>query len=134
MMQRLGWLLLLVACGSCSDSTEPPGVSFAEVYIGNYTTTSAPGQGFNATLLMTVTVPSSLEGTMSLPSNTLPLPFLGAYVHDTVTLHVTAPLPYFAKGTAKFTVSEGGDHLIGTMIGTDGAFAGQTFSIDLHRY
>jgi hypothetical protein len=133
-MQRLGWLLLLGACGSCSNSTELPSVSFAEVYIGNYTTTSAPGQGFDATLRMTVTDPSRLEGTMSLPANTLPLPFVGAYAQNTVTLYVTAPLPYFAKGTATFTVSDGGNHLVGTMIGTDGAFAGQTFSIDLHRY
>jgi hypothetical protein len=131
-MRRLAWLLLLAGCSS-KDSTAPVTVSLEGIYAGSYTTTSAPGQGFNATLIMTETAPSRLEGTMSLPSGTLPLPFTGAYARSTVTLLVTAPPPYFAGGTARFAVSESGKHLVGTLLGTDGAFAGKTFSIDVER-
>lgn len=134
-MRRLGWLPLLAVCSSCSDSTVSPNVAFAEIYTGDYTTSSSPGHGFRATLIMSVTEPSRLEGTLSLPSNTLPLPFSATYAQDTVTPFVVAPLPYFAKGIAKLTVVEGGgNQLVGPMIGTDGAFAGETFSFDLHSY
>ena len=133
-MRRLAWLLLLAGCSSKSESTAPVVVSLTGIYTGGYETTSAPGQGFNATLIMNETATSALEGTMSLPSGTLPLPVTGAYARDTVTLLVTAPLPYFARGTAKFAVSDSGKHLVGKLVGSDGAFAGQTFSIDVRRF
>ena len=126
-------MLLLVGCSSKSDPTAPVIVSLTGIYAGGYETTAAPGQGFNATLIMSEKANATLEGTIALPSGTLPLPFTGTYAHDTVTLLVTAPPPYFATGTAKFAVSEAGKHLVGKLVGAEGAFAGQTFSIDVRR-
>ena len=130
-MRRLAWLLLLAGCSS--DSNAPNMVNLAGRYEGNYSTTSSPGQGFNARLLIAEMTSPQMEGTLELPSGTLPLPFTGSYSRDTVTLVVSAPPPYYAGGTATFAVSDGGKHLVGALVGIYGAFAGQTFSFDLQR-
>ena len=131
-MRRLVGLLLLAGCSSQVDSTPP--VILTGIYSGTLTMSSSPGSGFGGTVVMTQTSHSTVEGTMSLPQGTLPLPFVGTYARDTVTLVVTAPLPYVAGGTGKFAVSDAGKHLVGTLVGDYGSFDGQTFSLDVSRH
>ncbi len=133
-MQRLALVLVLAGCSSSTDSTAPAMIGLTGTYTGLYTTNTAPGQGFDARLIMIETTPAAVEGTIALPSATLPLPFTGAYMSGIVTIVVTAPPPYLARGTARFAVSDSGKHLEGELIGTDGSFVGDTFSMTLTRF
>ncbi len=94
---------------------------------------SAPGQGFDATLIITSADNSGVAGTVSLPSGTMQVPFTGTYARGTLTLRVIAAPPSAAAGTAHLSVSDDGSHLHGDLVGDYGAYDGTTFSLDLQR-
>ncbi len=133
MMRKTILLLLLVACGSSSEPGGQTPSDLIGIYYGAMTMTSAPGQGFDATLVISSADQSGLAGSVSLPSGTMQVPFTGTYSHDTLTIRVVSAPPYAAEGTARLSVTNDGTHLSGDLIGDYGAYDGQTFTLDLAR-